>query len=94
MQKTITKKQKKELKELFGKIIDITGNAFISCNVKEGENDTDGHIIGCIYGGCSEIARGIAIKLKANPDLKNVLDAYNSMSKLKKMMKDLLDDLD
>lgn len=94
MQKTITKKQQKKLKELFAKIIDITGNAFISCNVKEGENDTDGHTIGCIYGGNSEIAQGIVTKLKANPDLKNALDAYNSISKIKKMMKDLLDDLD
>jgi hypothetical protein len=64
MQKKITEKDNEKLKKLYKEIINITGNAFIACNVKreddEGESE---YTVGCCVGSTLELAVSICQSL-------------------------------
>jgi hypothetical protein len=73
MEKKITDKDNEKLKKLYKEIVSITGNAFISCNVKMDDSD-DIYTVGCCVGSALELASSVCQILDKTPTLAKVVE--------------------
>jgi hypothetical protein len=77
MLKTLDEKQTKRVHELCKEIVNITGNAFITCAYKSKNEKGKVGSIGCVCGDTMEIGANLCIVL-TDKDNENILDVVKS----------------